>query len=135
MTTTDEYLVLMEKSESSKVYEKNLQEVLKKEYTIDEDVNHELGQDMIKKNILEDSIVQKMLKIGERELPAGAITKAQYPSMYDFYNYVYKSFEYYSMKPMVQLENWNACMDELLIITDTTKKMSPQKIIDSEGKD
>lgn len=132
MANDDGYLELMETSEDSKMYETNLQVLLKNEYTISENIDHELGQDMIKKNILEDSIVQKMLMIGEREFPAGAITKAQYPSMYNFYNYLYKSFEYYSLKPMVQLENWNDCIDKILSIKEQSRTLSPQELIHQE---
>lgn len=132
MANDDGYLELMEKSEDSNMYETNLQDILKKEYTITENIDHELGQDMIKKNILEDSIVQKMLMIGEREFPAGAITKAQYPSMYNFYNYLYKSFEYYSLKPMVQLENWNDCIDKILSIKEQSSRLSPEELLHQE---
>jgi len=134
MAENNGYLELMEKSEDSEMYRNNLQDIFKNEYTINEnvDIDTELGQDMIKKNILEDSIVQKMLKIGGRDFPAGIITDTQYPSTYKLYNYLYNSFEYYSLKPMVQLKNWNDCMDKILAIKDAN--ITPQEIINEEEK-
>lgn len=134
MANDDGYLELMETSEDSNMYETNLQVLLKNEYTITENIDHELGQDMIKKNILEDSIVQKMLKIGGRDFPAGIITETQYPSTHSLFNYLYNSFEYYSLKPMVQLENWNDCVDKILAIKEDNdqRTASPQELIDEE---
>lgn len=85
---------------------------------------------MIKKNILEDMIVQKMMKIGDREIPAGQeITNTQFPSIYNFYNYLYRSFQYYTMKPMVQLENWNTNMNDILTAKEQSKTQSPQELL------
>lgn len=132
MANNGGYVEVMEKSEDSKMYEKNLQDICKNEYTITENIDHELGKDMIKKNILEDGIVQKMLKIGGRDFSTGIITDTQYPSTHKLYNYIYNSFECYSLKPMFQLKNWNDCMDKILAIKDTN--IAPQEVINQEEK-
>jgi hypothetical protein len=43
---------------------------LHQSYHITESIDDEVGKNMIKKHILEDMIVQKIMKIGDRKLPA-----------------------------------------------------------------
>jgi len=114
MSTDWGYRELMENAEDVKAYEKWLQDVLQGAFEISETIDHEVGKEMIKKNILEDMIVQKVMKIGDRSIPTWDITSTQYPIIYDFYSYIHRSFSYYDLKPIVQLENRNTLMDDML---------------------
>jgi hypothetical protein len=57
--------------------------------------------------------------------PSEEIT-TQYQSMYGFYNNIYKSLEYYSMKSVDQLELFNKNIQKLLEYRD--KKITIEEI-------
>lgn len=131
MSDSWKYLELMDAAENTLVYEEKLQNILEQSYDISETTEQEIAKDVIKKNIFEDMIVQKMMKIGEREI-GEPITNTKQAVAYDLYSYLYRSFEYYGMKSMVYLENWNTCMNTMLLVKEESQKTAPDVLINHE---
>ncbi len=113
-----DYMDLMEKSEDIASYEKNLEDELMTEYSLSETTEYDIGKDALKKQMLQDMIIQKLAKVCRRTIKDWAVVSSdEKPDiMYNLYNYFNKSLTYYDAKSLDKLETWNTYMNKLLNI-------------------
>ncbi len=69
---------------------------------------------MLKKQIIQDEIVQNVVAITGRIMKDKEEITLQYANIYGFYNYLYKSLEYYSMYSVDKLVLFNTNIKKLL---------------------
>lgn len=110
----DDYTTLMNTSDTLTDYEKNIQENMDVSLVFDKNISYELGQDKLKKQIIQDEIVQNLVKFSWRTLSASESITTQYQNVYGLYNYIYKSLEYYSMGSIDQLNKFSKNITTLL---------------------
>lgn len=97
-------------------------------------IANEVGQDIIKKNILQDMIIQKIMKLSGRNIadiegrPEG-IDARKYPQTYALYAYFFRSFGYYSMQSLDNISLLNNNMDTLIYIQQQSEKYSKEQLI------
>lgn len=121
-----DYQSLMTKSDNLLDYTKNIKENMDIWLIFWKNIWFELGQDSLKKQVIQDQIVQNVITCSWRVFSSSEEITKEYPNIYWFYNYLYKSLEYYSMKSIDQLLLFDKNIQTLLSYRN--KKLEQQSL-------
>ena len=77
------------------------------------------SKDILKKEIIKDMIVQNIITLTGRDKPGDnhlnyTITKEQQPQAYAFYDLLYQSLDYYSMRSLDALQSFQTSVNTMI---------------------
>ena len=108
------YKKLFVQSDDMKIYTENIKENMDKQVIFWEDSSSDMGTDMLKKQVIQDDIVQNIMSCTGKIWWVNQDITKESPNIYWLYNYIYKSLAYYSMKSVDQLILFNKNIQGLL---------------------
>lgn len=95
-------------------------------------IGYEVSQDMLKKQVIQDDIVQDIIACTGRVMkPQEEITTGT-PEIYAFYNYLYRTLGYYSMQSTDTLTLFATDIKKLLEYRNTKKNQSIEEVMKYE---
>jgi len=97
------YYEIIKQSDSLPKYKKNIQETMETKITISDNNSYTLGQELLRKQIIQDDIVQNIIKCTGRIRWSEDMITFQQSSIHAFYNYLERSLQYSSMQSVDQL--------------------------------
>lgn len=100
-----------------------------------EGIAYELSQDMLKKQVIQDEIVQNMVACTGRVMGEQEDITKQYAHIHGLYSLLYRTMEYYSMQSVDKLISLNDDIKELLRYRKEKSTRSVLDIKDIENQE
>ncbi|MFA7298806.1 MAG: hypothetical protein WC010_04140 [Candidatus Absconditabacterales bacterium] len=132
------YNEVIEKSSTLDGYGDNFKQKLQQSIKFNNKEDASIKKDILKKVIIKDMITQSIIGLtgrgeeGKQNLDY-TITASSQPNTYAFYNYLYKSLEFYSMRGITQLQTFQNSITTLVDFRERMKTKSIDGVMSHEG--